>query len=206
MVRAIVLLLVLVFVPTMSEAQMSIASVTFSSGESPISSGLQVTVILEDKAGKFLDVTAQEQQAWVIFGKTVEKGRLKFQVAGSGGHFQGAPWFSPYLTARVRLSEKVSVGTMYWPAFFPINEPRDWEDGVNPEAIQAGHFGDIDLTIGNLRLSIAGLNFLDDAPNAIPGVGYTMGVRKGFSITASASRNINAKSMMYYIGATWSPQ
>lgn len=204
------------FIATTAMAQtnqgLRLSAVTVGSGESPIVSGLAVTVQAESPNGTFVDITAQEVQAWVMAGKNKKLGRLRASFYGSVGHMDGAPWVGPYASLTLPIGmigkHEVSVTTMAWPGFFIGREPASWQnDGVkNPESLLVGWFEMGTLGIGPLALNVSHLNFLDDKTNWLFGAGYTRKVTGDIEVSASANWNQNAERAMYYIGFSWRPR
>lgn len=182
-----------------------IQSVTVSSGEDAISSG--ITGIMDLAHGSAsTQIAVQQEQAWLVFGKNVKLGKLEMTFAGSTGHQQGAPWYGPYFAATLPLGKHASLSTMQWPCFF-FWEPRPWKnDGVkNPESVLVGYLGSIAGTVGPLEVNYAWLNFLDDPWNKLPGIALNHRFDQ-VKVRASATRNWNKKSWMFYVGATYYPK
>lgn len=209
----IVVCLVLVFVIPMSafaQDNFRVSSVTVSSGEDSISSGLTGIIDLTNKKdSRLLEVAVQQEQAWVLYGPKFKMGKAEGVVAGSIGHFQGSPWAGPFVSLSMPVAKNVSLSTFHWPGL-QAWEPRDWKtenDGVkNPESLLFGYIGSARLDIGPVGLVYSWQNFLDDPWNELPGVAYTAKVRKDFSISGSATWNNNAEKCMFYLGATWKPK
>ncbi|MGE5392423.1 MAG: hypothetical protein ACM3NH_01640 [Candidatus Saccharibacteria bacterium] len=192
-----------------------ITSVTVSSGEDAISSGLTGVIQFGDEKGRTVEVAVQQEQAWVIYGPKLKFGRAEVYAGGSAGHFQGSPWIGPYLSASVPVGtiagQRVSLSTLHWPCVFLGKEPRNWmfvHDGKpeNGQSVFIGYVMSYGASLGPLGFSYARLYFLDDPVNQIPGISYTHKVRKDIRITGSASRNWNSKSWMYYVGVNWNRQ
>ncbi len=201
-----------------------LSSVTFGAGENPITSGLSGTMALSNEKGGYLEVTLQQEQAWVMGGKDFvsHSGNTTCSLYWSVGFFQSAPWVGPWASCNRTLghfgkkgadgkgSQKVTVGAMTWPGFYFGKEPRNWEtknDGVkNPESLLAGWFEVGSLNVGPVGFSVAHLNFLDDPSNILPGMSYTHGVRKDLDVTGSVTWNTNGKRAMYFIGGTYQPK
>lgn len=186
-------------------------SVTISSGEDAISSGITGVVELENQKKELIQIAVQAEQAWVLFGKKFNIGKVDGTAAGSVGHFQGAPWVGPFLTLEAPIGkiggQDIRLFTMQWPAFFIGWEPRNWKnDGVkNPENLLMGYLADFELLVGPIGLTYVKLNFLDDPWNTLPGMSYTQKVREDLDVKGSVSRSMNAKKWFFYIGATWKP-
>ena len=204
-----ILTIFLIPVPVSAQDGFRPSLIAMGSGESPVSNGLSATLQAENQRKRMIEVTLQEEQAWVMYGPKFKTGRLEGLVAGSAGHFQGAPWAGPYLNAKFRLTEvagqKVSVGTLQWPAFFIGREPNNWKnDGTkNLDTILVGHLSSFNLSVGPVSLEYSILNFLDDPLNHLPGASFTQKVWKDFAITASGTYNTNAEKPMFFIGGAW---
>lgn len=200
-----------VVAPATAQEGYKVSSVSVGSGESPVTSGIVATVDLKTEKGGFVEVTAQQEQAWLMAGRDFKTVKSKCSLYATVGHFQGAPWVGPYAGCTVSLGkvggQEISVGALTRPGFFLGREPRDWRnDGKrNPESVLAGYLSIAQLNIGGLALSYSYLNFLDDPTNLLPGVGYTGKVREDVEVTVSATWNSNADRSMYFIGATWLP-
>lgn len=199
----------LLLMPVMAQAAgFKIKSLTVSSGENPTTSGLTGIIQLTNENG-FLEVSVQQEQAWVIYGPKFKLGSVEGIAAGSVGHFQGAPWAGPFISIRVPVAKNVAFSTFHWPAVFPW-EPNKWKtenDGIqNPERLFKGYIGSAQLDIGPIGLVYSWQNFLDEPWNKLPGVVYTAKIREDFKISGSATWNNNAEKWMFYIGATWTPK
>lgn len=187
-------------------------SLTVSSGEDPISSGITGIVRFTDEDDRLVELAVQHEQAWLIYGQKLGQGRVRGLIGGTVGHFQGAPYVGPIMTTEVRVgsvgNQPLKVSAMYWPALF-AGEPRNWKtenDGVeNPEGSFAGHLVNASLAVGRLSFVYTKLNFLDDPWNTLPGMSYTAPVRKDVSVTGSVTRNTNAERWLFYMGITWKP-
>ena len=187
-----------------------VSSVTVSSGDDPISSGLTGIIDLTNKKeNRLLQIAVQQEQAWVLYGPKFKIGKVEGVVAGSVGHFQGAPWAGPFASLNIPVAKNVAFSTLHWPGMFPW-EPRNWKtrnDGIeNPESIYKGYVGSARLDIGPVGLVYSWQNFLDEPWNELPGVAYTAKVRDDFSVSGSATWNNNAEKSMFYVGATWRPK
>ena len=189
-----------------------VTSVSVGSGETPISAGLTGTIVIE-KGRNLIDVTVQEEQAWVMLGRKWQLGKIEMTTNGTLAHFQSAVVIGPFLNAKLPLGKigghDVSVSLLEWPAFFVGAEPKNWRtenDGVeNPERLKVGWYTQASAAVGGLTFSYVWLNFLDDPLNRIPGVSYTTKLRKDFDVNFSVSYNSATERPMYFIGATWSP-
>ncbi len=208
----LVVFLVLIFTVPMSvfaKQDFQVTSVTVSSGEDPISSGLTGIIQLTDENGSLLKIAVQQEQAWVLYGPKFRLGSVEGIVAGSVGHFQGAPWAGPFLSLSVPIAKNVAFSTFHWPGVF-LWEPKDWKtenDGVeNSESVFKGYVGSARVDIGPVGLVYSWQNFLDEPWNELPGIVYTMNVRKDFLVSGSATWNNNAKEWMFYVGMTWQPK
>jgi len=191
-----------------------VSALSVGSGENPIASGLTGTIQLETDGGHFLEVTAQEEQAWLMSGRRFTLGKLEGLVAAAGGHLQGAPYVGPYVNLNVPLAkiggQEVTAGLIEWASAFVGREPNNWRtevDGIeNPESIYTGILTVAHVGIGPVAVTYTWLDFLDEPLNRIPGVVYTQTVREDLEVQASAAWNGNAERAMYYIGATWRPR
>ena len=207
---AVAFLVLALAVSTSALAQQGfqVTSVTVSSGEDPISSGLTGIVQLTNEKGRLLEVAVQQEQAWVLYGPKFKLGSVEGIVAGSVGHFQGALWAGPFLSLSVPVAKNVTFSTFHRPGVFPW-EPKDWKtenDGVeNPESVFKGYVGSARMDIGPVSLIYSWQNFLDEPWNELPGIAYTAKVREDFSVSASATWNNNAEKWMFYVGVTWQP-
>jgi hypothetical protein len=185
-----------------------VSSVTVSSGEDPISSGLTGLVRLTNDKEWLLEVAVQQEQAWILYGPGFKLGKVEGVVAGSVGHFQGAPWAGPFLSLNVPIAKNVTFSTFHWPGVFPW-EPNDWKtenDGVeNPERLFKGYIGSAQVGVGPFAIVYSWQNFLDGPWNELPGLAYTAKVREDFFVSGSATWNNNAEKWMFYVGVTWSP-
>ncbi len=194
---------------TFAQQGFQVTAVTVGSGENPLSSGLTGTIQLTNEKDRFLEVTVQEEQAWVLYGPGFRMGKVSGIVAGSIGHFQGAPNAGIVLSLNVPVAENVSFSTLQWPGVFPW-EPRDWKTendwAENPERILKGYLGSVQMDVGPVGLVYSWQNFLDEPWNELPGVVYTAKVREDLSVSGSGIWNNNAEKWMFYIGATWRPQ
>lgn len=187
-----------------------VSSMTASSGEDTISNGLSGIIDLTNKnESRLLEIAVQQEQAWVLYGPKFKMGKVQGVMAGSIGHFQGAPWAGPFFSLNMPVSKNVSVSTFHWPGL-QFWEPRDWktenDDVKNPESLLLGYIGSARLDIGPVGLVYSWQNFLDDPWNKLPGVAYTAKVREDFSVSGSATWNNNAEKWMFYVGATWKPK
>ncbi len=190
-------------------AQYKLHRLSVSSGQDAIASG--ITGIARFTNGRNIaEFAAQPEQAWFIYGAKRD-GRVSVVLGGSVGHFQEAPYVGPYLTADASLGRAVgvpvSVGAIFWPAFFAW-EPKKWKnDGVeNTEPLYLGAFGGVGASFGPVGLSYHLLNFMDDPWNELPGVRVTLPVRSDLTVGGSMTRNTNAKKWMLWMGITWSPK
>ncbi len=211
-VRLVLVLVLMSFLSTSAGAQdkYKVSSVSVGSGDTPISSGLAVSVNLTTEGGGFMQVMAQAEQAWFMIGKDWTGDTLKCSLYASVGHFQSAPWAGPYAGCTAKLAKvrgnDVTAGIMTWPGFYIGREPRNWRnDGrKNPESVLAGYFSTASVGVGGFQASLSHLNFLDEKTNWLPGIGYTQKVRSDVSVSGSVTLNSNAKQAMYFLAATWS--
>jgi hypothetical protein len=219
---AVAVLVVLVMLaPTMVLAQTQTVtgykpySMTISSGEDAISSGLMGVFQLKNEKGRLLEVAVQQEQAWVLWGTEVKTGRVSEFVAFSVGHMQGVPWAGPFATANVSVGkiggQEVSIGTMQWPCFFLGDEPRAKRmkfDGKpeNTQKVLLGYLASFNATVGPVGVSYGALTYLDDPWVYLPGLSFSQKIGEGFRVTGSVTRNSASRSYMYYIGITktWS--
>jgi hypothetical protein len=184
-------------------------TLTLSAGEDPLSSGITGSLWMKDAGNKrLLNIVVQHEQGWLVFGKQFELGKLKVDAAGSVGHFQGAPWAGPYLAASLPLGKiggtEISASTLHWPGVY-LWLP-DGRKGTLPDgAIAIASIHSAQVNVGGLSFVFSGLKYLHDPWNPLPGIAYCHKVRKDFSISSSATRNVNAKRWMFYVGGTWSP-
>jgi len=216
---ACILIIFLVFLSLPVSAQTQektdgykLKEIVVSAGEDAISSGLTGIVRFQNGKNRLIEVALQQEQAWVLFGPKFKMGRIDGFVAGSVGHFQGAPWAGPFLTLSVPVTkigghgQEVTLSIMQWPCFFLGWEPRDWRnDGKPPntESVFLGYLSSFQLGIGPVGLVYSKLSFLDDPWNTLPGINYTYHIRKDFSVAGSATWNNNANKWMFYVGVTW---
>lgn len=192
--------------PTSAQDGYKLSSITVSSGEDPISSGLTGVVRLTSERNRLLEFTIQQELAWVVWGPTFNLGKAKAFVAGSIGHHQGAPWAGPYVSLSLPVARHVTLSTYSWPAIYGW-EPTDWQtenDGVrNPESVLLTYVGNVQVDVGPIGLVYSWQNFLDDPGNPLPGVVYTTRVRTDTTISGSATWNSNTRKWMFYAGLTW---
>ena len=183
-------------------------SLVASSGSDPITSGVSGIARFRREDGRFVEVAAQSEQAWLAYGQYFERGDLTFVVGGAAGHVQSAPVAGLRLDTSVRLSERISLDVLYWPGIL-FEEPDDWKtenDGVeNPESVFHGQFGGVRLSVGPVQVSYFALNFLDEPWNELPGVSYTWGFQEDLAVSVSATWNNNDEDWMPWIGLVWSP-
>ena len=183
-------------------------SLLVSSGSTPITSGVAGIARFRNSNGRFAEVAAQSEQAWISYGQYFEKGNLTFLAAGAVAHFQTAPLLGLRLDANIQLTQRVRFYAMYWPGIV-LEEPEDWKtenDGVeNPESVLHGQFGGVGLAIGPVQLSYHMLNFLDDPWNELPGVSYSWPVQDDLALSLSATWNNNSQDWLPWIGVVWSP-
>lgn len=186
-------------------------SLTVSSGDDPISSGITGIVQFVNERNRLIEVAVQQEQAWVIYGQKFDKGWVSGSLNGAVGHFQGAPWTGPLLILNVPIGkiagQQVAVKTMQWPGIFGW-EPRDWkDDGVpNSEKMATVFLSTVGLDIGPIGLTYSKLNFLDEPWNTLPGISYTTSIRNDVSVTGSTLWNSNKEKWLLYVGLTWKPQ
>lgn len=177
-------------------------SITVSSGDDPISSGLSGIVDFDKNGNRLVEVAVQQEQAWIIVGKKYKLGGTSGVLAGSVGHFQGAPWAGPYVTADVPFAKGASAGIWLWPGFMPW-APRNWKDTATSPYI--GNVGGVTVKIGRLKLAYTSQKFLNDDWNELPGVSYSQPIQKEFTATCSVTRNNNKHEWMFYVGLNWAP-
>lgn len=175
-------------------------TLTCGSGESAISNGISCTVAFTPADGSaYAEVTLQAEQAWIIIARNISLGGVSMTVGPSAGFFQQAPLVGPYVLLEVPLAKNVGFTGLYWPAIFPFREPADWhDDGIaNGETVNIGHFGELGLVLGPVKLSVAGLDFLDDKTNWLPGVALSQKIGAKFVVTQSLTQNTNTDKLMY---------
>ena len=195
-------------VSVFAQKDLEITHVIIGSGEEALSSGLAGFIYLANN-DSLLEIVAQEEQSWVSYGPKFKIGRVEGVIAGSAGHFQGAPWVGPFLSLNVPVFKGISLNMFHRPGLF-LWEPKDWKtenDGVkNPEKIFKGYVGGIRINKGPVSFVYAWQNFLDEPWNELPGVIYTAKVRENFSVSGSVTWNNNKRKWMFYISATWEPK
>ena len=203
-------LLVAAFVPESAQAQdgYQLETLVVSSGSDPITSGVSGIARFRSSNGRFAEIAAQSEQAWLAYGQYFEKGNLTFLAGGAVGHVQSALVAGLRLDFSVRLNELVNLDVLYWPGVL-FEEPEDWKtenDGVeNPESIFHGQFAGVRLSIGPVQLSYFMLNFLDEPWNQLPGISYTRALQDDIAVSLSTTWNNNDQDWMPWIGLIWSP-
>lgn len=75
----------------------------------------------------------------------------------------------------------------------------------NTEWAKIGYVMVYQLDIGPVGLFYSGLDYLDDPWNNLPGVSLKKKFQKEFTVSASATRNMNKQRWMFLIGAAWEP-
>ncbi len=218
---AIIICLMASCMETLVQAQESgykVASVTVGSGESPITSGIFATMQLKNEGCGFIEVTAQESQAWFMHGCDKKFGPVRTNLYWSIGHLGGAPWIGPYLAATVPIAkigkQEVSITGLTWPGFFLGREPNGWrteDDGVeNPEALLAGWFELVSLNIGRVSLTASHLNYLDSPNVYLFGVEYTQPLNGRVSVKGSVNwyqaKVKEDRRPMFALSGTWNFQ
>lgn len=181
-----------------------ITSISFGSGRSPVASGISVTTLFAPRDNSFYgDFTIQSDQAWLVLAKNFGKYAT---VGGSTGYIQDASWIGPYVQLSTPSVSKTKLSALVWPIYFG-EEPEHWRNnGIeNPETLKAGNFAQISLSVGRFAANYAWLDFLDDPTNWLPGVGYSAPLMRmpNLDLSASVTRNTQAKQWMYFMGATW---
>jgi len=203
-------LLVFAFVPESAQAQdgYELETLIVSSGSDPITSGVSGIARFRKSNGRFAEVAAQSEQAWLAYGQYFEKDNLTFLAGGAVGHVQSAPVAGLRLDFSVRLNELANLDILYWPGVL-FEEPNAWKtenDGVeNLESILHAQFGGARLSIGSVQLSYFMLNFLDEPWNELPGISYTRALQDDLVVSLSATWNNNEQDWMPWIGLIWSP-
>lgn len=206
--------------PAAAQEGFRVSSVMIGSGESPIASGIIAIVDLKTEKGGFVEVAAQQEQAWLMMGRDFVAGRRKCSLYAATGHFQAAPWVGAHAGCVVTLGtvggQKLSVEGMARPGIMLYREPESFRnDGVeNPEDLFTAQFYLTQIKLGGLSFNYAYLNFLDLPTNHLPGIAYSHYVTPEVEITGSATWNSNALDektgdkgrFMYFIGATWFPE
>lgn len=189
-VSCLVLALV-VPVSVFAQNNFRVSSVTVSSGDDLVSSGLTGIVdFTNKKESRLLEVAVQQEQAWVLYGPKFKLGKIEGVVAGSIGHHQGAPWTGPFLSLNVPVAKNITASTFQWPGLYGW-EPRNWKtenDGVkNSEGLLMGYIGSARVDVGPVGIVYFWQNFLDEPWNKLPGMAYTAKVREDISISGSAT-------------------
>ena len=203
--------LALVVTPINSSAQtilgLKLESITVGSGEDPLSSGITGVADFGSSNGKiFGEFVVQPEQAWAILARNIEHGNFSATIGGSVGHFQAAPYIGPYLFTGFALSQNVKLTGLYWPALFAW-EPYNWKNDDRPtdEDVAIGNFGIVGIELGNdykIKFNVAGLNFMNDPTNWLPGGSVTVPIANQISWTSAATRNRNGEAWMFYMGIT----
>jgi hypothetical protein len=205
--------LVVVLAAAQAEAQFKATSFTLSGGEDPISIGITAIAEFENSRGCWIESAFQHEQFWLNIGRKSKSDRNEFIVAGTIGMHQGAIYLSPYIFAERVLgkigSKKIKVSGLFWPAFF-FWEPRKWRlDGIrNPESMAKGIFGTAALALGDVKVTYAVLNFLDEPTTHMVGAGYAYHLNDELkvmgSMTWSSVRKTDWKDQfMPYLGVKW---
>ena len=195
---------------TVSAQGFDVSAVGGGSGQTPIASGVTVFVDFKTENGGFMEVMAQSEQGWFMIGKGFKKNRASCDLYASAGYLEDSPWVGPYVSCAYKVtnsqSNNMTVSVMTWPYFF-VREPESWrEDSTNnEESALIGYYSSASVSFGNLNFSLGHMNFLNDPNNWLPGVGYGHKVGK-FMVNGSVTRDSNANSLMYFIGATWYPK
>lgn len=208
-ILATLVFLTLVASTVFAQQQYRVSAVSFGSGENPITSGIFGTVQLTTESGGFIEVTAQQEQAWFQMGREFKTSKTQCSLRGSIGHLQGAPWIGPYAGCSVTLAkvagQEVSLGAVTRPGWFLGREPSGRRDDGkdNPENLFVAYLTIAALNIGGVGLSLSHLDYLDDPTDWLSGVSYTHKVRKDLEVTGSATWDQNSERVMYLIGATW---
>ena len=208
-ILATLVFLTLVASTVFAQQEYRVSAVSFGSGENPITSGIFGTVQLTRESGGFIEVTAQQEQAWFQMGRDFKTSKTRCRLLGSIGHLQGAAWIGPYAGCSVTLAklagQEVSLGAVARPGLFLGREPRARRDDGkdNPENVLVAYLEIATLNIGGVGLSLSHLDYLDDPTDWLTGVSYTHKLRKDLEVTGSATWDQNAARFMYLIGATW---
>jgi hypothetical protein len=208
----VVLILAVAFISQPVGAQRRLTSASIGSGEDAIAGGITGIVRFGSADSTlYAEFAFQPQQAWFVWGRAL-KGRVGGFVAGSVGHFQGAPWVGPYVSLSLPVTKigknDLILGTFHWPAVFIGGEPSDWKnDGVeNPESIKVGYLASASLTLGPIGVNYSMLNFLEEPWNHLPGASLTVPIVNELSFTTNYTWNGNKERSMYYMGVTWTPK
>lgn len=210
--KIVVLLAVLssALIPQLAQPQTPYALETLlvSSGSDPITSGVASIARFRNSDGRFVEVSAQSEGAWVSYGQYFPKGDLTLVAEGAVFHFQKALGVGVRFDATFQLSESASLGLAYRPGLV-FEEPEDWKtenDGVeNTESVFHGQLGGVRLRIGPVQLSYYMLNFLDEPWNELPGISYTWAFGDELAASLSATWNNNDEDWLPWLGLTWSP-
>ncbi|OHA92066.1 MAG: hypothetical protein A3D49_02995 [Candidatus Zambryskibacteria bacterium RIFCSPHIGHO2_02_FULL_43_37] len=201
-----------------SEKGYRISAISSGSGESPITSGIFATMQLKNSGCGFIEVTAQETQAWLMHGCDKDFGPVRTNLYWSVGHQGGAPWVGPYLAATIPFAKvgghEISLTGLAWPGFFLGREPssrRTENDGVqNHEALLAGWFELLSLNVGRVSFTASHLNYLDTPNEYLYGVEYTKKLVENVDAKGSVNwyqaKKPEDRRFMYFIGATWRPK
>lgn len=191
------------------DKKFSVQSLTVSSGEDAVAGGLTGILQLTNKRNDLLEFAVQQEIAWLIGGRKLKIGKsTDLVIAGSLGHHQGSFWVGPFVSVSRPLAKKVSVSSFYWPGWYPTREPRNWKNDNKPnrEGMFVGHLASATVDVGPIGLTYSWQDFLNEPPNELPGISYSLAVRKDLGLRGSATWNNNAQSWMWYLGATWRPQ
>ena len=188
-------------------------SVTVSAGEDALSSGITGSVWLDNKEKKTtFNFVVQNEQGWFMYGRRFRFGKATGLIVGSIGHFKGEPWIGPYLEMSIPLGtiagQSITASTAQWPVLNAW-EPDKWlmkNDGKKENTPPyTGLFTSYQVNIGNFGFACSFLKCLDDPWNRLPRLSYAQKVRHDFSVSASVTRNTNAKKWMCYVDSTWYP-
>lgn len=207
--HALMFVLLAVLLPVDLFGQNRISSVSLGSGQDAISSGMTGILRFESKDKKlFGEFAAQHEQAWFAIGRQLN-GRVSGFVAGDVGHFQGAPWYGPYVSLSTPLlkigNKDLSISTLQWPAIFVSNPSSKTGQKLNGFIEHVGYLSSFSLTLGPVSLNHAMLHFLNDPWNSLPGASITLPITGEVSGTTSYTRNVNGKFDMYFMGVSWTP-
>ena len=203
----VVFMLLIALVPVTLTAQNRVTSVTVSSGQDAIASGITGIIRFGSAdSSLYSEIAVQHEQAWLAWGKAIH-GRVNGFVAMSVGHFQGAPWIGPYISLSAPVAKiagkDFSVGSFIWPAFFGTMPDGKKSAGVQMKGIRGGYLGSVNASWGPVTISESLLHFLDQSWNSLPGVAITLPITGDVSTTLSYSQNVNNRNPMYYIGVNW---
>ncbi len=68
----------------------------FESGQGPITGGVALTTRWARTDGRFVELSAQSEAGWIVYGQYLEKGDFTLSLGATIGHQQDAFWWGPY--------------------------------------------------------------------------------------------------------------